>query len=256
MRALIAGVLLTGLAAQTQAIAQVPQAAPTPGPAAYDRTAIVIGLGAIAGVVAFNAVTLGVIALPGGAALAGAAVVPAEAVVAINRVYAVTTAVAGAWAADYLSPSTSVTGRLVTAGVGAVAGITAFNALTAPLGALPWSGVIADPIPTATMLGSRLLAAGTAGAGAVGATWLYGKISGRPVDMGYALTLAGGAVAGVALGNVLSMGTLGAPPYYIGAGLTQAGGAIATVSEATASRIWAVGTGVVGALAADYWYRK
>ena len=256
MRPLIAGLLLLGLTAQTQAVAQVPPPAATPAPVPYDRIAMVVGLGAIAGVVAFNVATLGVIALQGGAALSGAAVVPAEAAVAISRVYAVTTGVAGAWAADYLHPSTSVSERLVTAGAGAIMGITAFNVLTAPIGPLPWAGAAVAPIPTATKLGSRLLAAGSAGAGAIGATWLYGKMSGQAVDMGYAITLVGGAAAGVAVGNVLSTGTLGTPPYYAGAGLAQAGGAIASTSAAAASRIWAVSTGVVGALAADYWYRK
>lgn len=256
MRSLIAGLLLLGLTAPTQAVAQGPQAATAPTPMSYDRTAIVIGLGAITGVVAFNAATLGLIGIPGGAALTGAVALPAEAAVAVSRVYAVTTAVAGAWAADNLHSSSSATERLVTAGAGAVMGITAFNILTAPIGALPWSGAIIDPIPATTMLGSRLLAVSSAGAGALGATWLYGKISGQAVDMGYAVSLVGGAAAGVMVGNVLSMGTLGAPPYYVGAGLAQAGGAIVTTSAAAASRIWAVGSGVVGALAADYWYRK
>lgn len=256
LRLFVAGLLILGLTARTQAVAQIPQPAPAPAPAAYQRTAIVVGLGAIAGVVVFNAATLGLAALPGGVAVSGAVVLPAEAAVAVSRVYAVTTAVAGAWVADYLHPSKSATERLVTAGTGAVLGVTAFNVLTAPLGVVPWSGAVIAPIPTATMLGSRLLAAGSAGAGAIGATWLYGRMSGQTVDMGYAATLVGGALAGVAVGNVLSTGTLGAPPYYTGAGLAQAGGEIATASASAASRIWAVGTGAAGALAANYWYRK
>ena len=256
MRLWLTGLLLLGLTARTEAVAQTLPVAPPPAQAAYDRTAIVIGLGAIAGVVAFNAATLGVVSLPGGSLVTGAVVLPAEAAVALSRVYAVSTAVAGAWVADCLYPGTSTTERLVTAGTGAILGITAFNVLTAPIGIVPWAGAIIDPIPTATMLGSRLLAAGSAGAGAVGATWLYGKMSGQAVDMGYALTLAGGALAGVAAGNVLTMGALGAPPYYAGAGLAQAGGAIASASASTASRIWAMGTGVAGALVADRWYRK
>ena|GEM_PF-3659227 len=257
MRLLTAVSLLFGLAAQAGAAAQTPQPAADPAPAQYDRTAIVIGLGAIAGVVAFNAATLGLGSLPGGAALTGAAILPAEASVAVNRVYAVTSAVAGAWTADYLHTSTSSAGRLMTAGAGAVLGTVTFTILTAPFGALPWSGAaIIDPVPTATMLGSRLIAAGSAGAGAVGATWAYGKLSGQQIDMGHALALVGGAVAGVAVGNVLSMGALGTPPYYVGAGLAQAGDTFVSTSAAAASRIWAVGTGVVGALAADWLYRK
>lgn len=77
-----------------------PQAAEKP----FDYYPIVIGLGAVAGVVAFNALAIGIEALPGGmAAGAGAALVPAEASVAISRVYAVTSAVTGALIAYYLA---------------------------------------------------------------------------------------------------------------------------------------------------------
>lgn len=63
---------------------------------------IVIGLGAIAGVVGFNVLALGVEALPGGLAYGAGATVPAEMSVAMSRVYAVTSAVVGAWVANHL----------------------------------------------------------------------------------------------------------------------------------------------------------
>ena len=63
---------------------------------------VVIGLGAIAGVVGFNVLALGVGALPGGLAYAAGSTVPAEMSVAMSRVYAVTSAVLGGWAANYL----------------------------------------------------------------------------------------------------------------------------------------------------------
>jgi hypothetical protein len=62
---------------------------------------IIIGLGAIAGVVTFNVLALGVEALPGGLALAGGAIVPAEMSVAVSRVYATISAVVGGLVANY-----------------------------------------------------------------------------------------------------------------------------------------------------------
>lgn len=66
-----------------------------------DLRPIVIGLGAIAGVVIFNVAALGVEALPGGMAYVGGAAVPAEMSVAMSRVYATTSAVIGGWIGYY-----------------------------------------------------------------------------------------------------------------------------------------------------------
>ena len=66
-----------------------------------DLRPIVVGLGAIAGVVVFNVAALGVEALPGGFAYGAGATVPAEMSVAMSRVYATASAVAGAWIAYY-----------------------------------------------------------------------------------------------------------------------------------------------------------
>ena len=62
---------------------------------------IVVGVGAIAGVIGFNLLALGVEALPGGFGYVAGATIPAEMSVAMNRVYAVTSAVVGGWVAYY-----------------------------------------------------------------------------------------------------------------------------------------------------------
>ena len=62
---------------------------------------LVIGLGAVAGVIVFNVAVLGVDALPGGIAYGAGATVPAEMSVAMSRVYATASAVAGGLIAYY-----------------------------------------------------------------------------------------------------------------------------------------------------------
>lgn len=119
--ALLAG-LPAALSAAAPAMAQGPAPSPSapapsapapvvPAPAApaaeagFDYYPIVVGLGALAGVVAFNLVALGPAALPGGLAYggaAGAALVPAEMSVAMSRVYATAAAGAGGLLAYYL----------------------------------------------------------------------------------------------------------------------------------------------------------
>lgn len=66
-----------------------------------DYRPLVVGIGAIAGVVIFNWAALGAEALPGGFAYAAGSTVPAEMSVAMSRVYATTSAVAGALIAYY-----------------------------------------------------------------------------------------------------------------------------------------------------------
>ena len=94
---LVATLLFALLAAPVGACAQ--SAAPTGETVAIppdesDRLLpVVVGIGAIAGVVAFNVLVLGVGALPGGLAYGAGAMVPAEMSVAISRVYAVASAV-------------------------------------------------------------------------------------------------------------------------------------------------------------------
>jgi hypothetical protein len=249
--------LALGLAA---CIAATPARAQTPTTASHslDTATIVAGLGAIAGVVAFNAGVLGIGALPGGAAYLGAATVPAEMAVAVSRVYAVGSAVAGAWLGDYLhdpAPNGAAgSDRLWAMGAGAIVGVAAFNSTTGPLGVLPWAGAALDPISVSTVLGSRLIAVGSAGLGAIGATWAYDKVTGSESDYAYMFTLLGGATGGVAIANYLSMGTVGVPPVAMGSntGILYYGGAIASAATSAASRIWVEGSGVAGAAVADW----
>jgi hypothetical protein len=107
MRRLGAVVLALALLAQINtAVAQPAPSAPAPAQTHQDWKPLAIGLGAIAGVVVFNAVALGFEALPGGLAVEAGATVPAEMSVAISRVYATTAAVVGGLIAYYtLYPS-------------------------------------------------------------------------------------------------------------------------------------------------------
>lgn len=86
---------------------QLPGDVPT-----VEERALAIGVGAIAGVVAFNVLTGGLTTVPVLAVLGteGTALATSN-VVATSRVYAATSAVAGAWAGDYLYRS-GMTGRL------------------------------------------------------------------------------------------------------------------------------------------------
>ncbi len=88
--------LTIGLVVQCNvAIAQPMPPVPAPVAPTTDMQPIVIGLGAIAGVVVFNVLVLGVEALPGGLAYGAGATVPGEMSVAMSRVYATTSAVIG-----------------------------------------------------------------------------------------------------------------------------------------------------------------
>lgn len=87
----------------TPAFAQstAPSAAADHSAVHRDWRPIVLGLGAIAGVLLFNVVALGVEAVPGGFAYEAGDTVPAEMSVAMSRVYATSAAVAGGLLAYY-----------------------------------------------------------------------------------------------------------------------------------------------------------
>jgi hypothetical protein len=158
-------------------------------------------------------------------------------------------------AAAQPAPATPpVDARLALLGAGAVLGVVAFGLLTGPLGTAPLAGGTLAPVPIAVSLGSRLIAATAAAAGGLGAAWIYSKVTGRPVDMAYGETLAVGALGGVAIGNLLA-GGLGVIPYYAGSGVAIAG-PYGTAAFQAASRIYVVTSGVLGAWAADWWYRS
>ncbi|HEX3499203.1 MAG TPA: hypothetical protein VHT04_07740 [Stellaceae bacterium] len=146
--------------------------------------------------------------------------------------------------------------RLLAIGAGAVVAVVAFNVLAAPLGTVPLAGGALAPVPYSVALGSRLIAATTAGAGALAATFAYDKWTGHQSDYAYLLSLGAGALAGVAIGNWLTAGTVGMPPYYAGAGVANAAGAMATSAAQAASRVYVIGSGVIGAWVADWLYRR
>jgi hypothetical protein len=149
-----------------------------------------------------------------------------------------------------------VDSRLLAAGAGAITGVVAFNILTAPLGVVPLAGGVLAVVPTSVAMGSRLIAVVTAGAGALGATWLYDRWTGTQSDYAYLLTLGAGALVGVAVGNYLSYGALGTPPYYVGAGVANAAATLASPAVQAASRVYVIGSAVLGAFVADYLYRR
>jgi hypothetical protein len=146
--------------------------------------------------------------------------------------------------------------QLLAIGAGAIAAVVAFNILTAPLGTVPLAGGGLQAVPYSVALGSRLIAVTTAGAGALGALWVYDQWTGHKSDYAYALSLGAGALAGVAIGNWLTAGIIGSPPYYAGAGIADAAGAAASTAAQAASRVYVIGSGVLGAWAADWIYRR
>lgn len=97
-------VLLPGSAgAQDATPPAVSEPAPVVQQPAFDYFPLVVAAGAVAGVVGFNVLALGLEALPGGLAYAApAAVVPAEMSVAMSRVYATVAAATGGAIAYYL----------------------------------------------------------------------------------------------------------------------------------------------------------
>lgn len=147
-----------------------------------------------------------------------------------------------------------VDNRLLAIGAGAVVSIVAFNMLAAPLGTVPLAGGALEAVPYSVALGSRLIAAVSAGTGAISAAWMYDAWAGTKSDYRYLLALGAGAVAGVAAGNYLALGELGWPPYYAGAG-EEAAGTLASTAAQAASRVYVIATAVFGAWAADYIYR-
>ena len=146
--------------------------------------------------------------------------------------------------------------RLLAVGAGAVVGIVSFNILAAPLGTVPLAGGALEAVPQSVALGSRLIAATSIAVGALGANWLYDRWTGTQSNYSYLLSLGAGALAGVAIGNYLGAGVFGSPPYYVGAGLAEAGGVMSSAAAQAASRVYVVGSAVLGAWVADYIYRR
>ena len=162
-------------------------------------------------------------------------------------------------AATPLEPSATtslVDPRLLAIGAGAVVGIVAFNVLTAPLGIVPLAGGALEAVPYSTALGSRLIAGASAGAGALIANFGYDLWTGTKSDYRYLVTLGVGALAGIAAGNYLAQGIVGSPPYYVGSGAVDLAGTMASTAAQAASRVYVIGSGVIGAWVADSLYRR
>ncbi|CAK0767687.1 membrane hypothetical protein [Azospirillaceae bacterium] len=98
---IVALVALIGLLPVTS-FAQTQSQAPVAAKSSDGMYPLVVGLGAIAGVVGFNLAALGWGAIPMVGAYARGAVVPATASVAMSRVYATISAVTGALIANSL----------------------------------------------------------------------------------------------------------------------------------------------------------
>jgi hypothetical protein len=159
-------------------------------------------------------------------------------------------------AATTTSEEPPVDRRLLAIGAGAVVAVVAFNVLAAPLGTVPLAGAALDAVPYSVALGSRLIAVTTAGAGALAATWAYDRWTGHKSDYAYLLSLGAGALAGVAVANLLTAGAIGLPPYYAGAGVANAAGAMTSTAAQAASRVYVIGSAVIGAWVADSLYRS
>jgi hypothetical protein len=130
--------------------------------------------------------------------------------------------------------------RLLAIGAGAIVGVAAFNVLAAPFGTVPLAGAALAAVPESVMLGSRVIAAASAGAGALAAIWIYDQATGHQSDYGYLLTLGAGAIAGVGIGNLMTPGT----------------GAMASAAAQAASRVYVITSAVLGAWAADWLHRS
>lgn len=267
--AVFAAAALAAAAAVTPgaAAAQTAKVPPTTESASYGvGVAAAAGLGALAGVVGFNLLALGTGALPGGFAYGAGAVAPAEMSVAMSRVLATASAAAGALIADYVYVSGEpaahqaaaehswVSPRLLSAGAGAIVGVTAFNVATAGFATVPLAGAALAAVPTDVALGSRMLAGLSAGAGAMAGVYAYDAATGESHDTGYVLSLAAGALGGIAAGNLLA-GWSGTLPTSAAATATAAqSGVFSSAAAQAASRIHVITSGVLGAWTADAVY--
>lgn len=221
---------------------------------------VAIGTGAVASVVAFNLAVLGWGAVPGGIDYGTAAIVPAEMAVAMNRVWAVSTGVGGGWLGEYLYNSNTNgegnrSSRLLSIGMGAMLGVTAFTAATYTLGPVPGrqcgggGGAGLNPAGQSADCGGL----GRARRGDGGR--VYDAATGRRTDWFYGLKLFSGAMIGVAAVNILTYGTLGSMSNAIGvgAGAVTANSMIASALAAAMSRVMAVSGVIVGSMIAELW---
>jgi hypothetical protein len=124
--------------------------------------------------------------------------------------------------------------ELLAQGAGALVGFGVYSLFVAPQVTVA-EGVVA-------VLGGRLVAATLAGAGAMAGTFVYDHWAGQPLDYAY-FWHRGGFVGGVAVG----IGVFGLLGYPIDGGASWLGWA--------ANRATILGSGVLGAWAADLWHQ-
>jgi hypothetical protein len=130
--------------------------------------------------------------------------------------------------------SWNISPELLAQGAGALVGFGVFSLFVAPQVTVA-EGVVA-------VLGGRLVAATLAGAGAMAGIFVYDRWAGQPLDYAY-FWHRGGFIGGVAAG-IAAFGLLG---YPIDGGTSWLGWA--------ANRATILGSGLIGAWAADLWYQ-
>ena len=130
--------------------------------------------------------------------------------------------------------SWQISPELLAQGAGALVGFGIFSLFVAPQVTVA-EGVVA-------VLGGRLVAATLAGAGAMAGTFVYDRWAGQPLDYAY-FWHRGGFIGGVAAG----IGVFGLLGYPIDGGASWLAWA--------ANRAAILGSGVIGAWAADHWYQ-
>jgi hypothetical protein len=130
--------------------------------------------------------------------------------------------------------SWNISPELLAQGAGALVGFGVFSLFVAPQVTVA-EGVVA-------VLGGRLVAATLAGAGAMAGTFVYDRWTGQPLDYAY-FWHRGGFIGGVAAG----IAAFGLHGYPIDGGTSWLGWA--------ANRATILGSGLIGAWAADLWYQ-
>lgn len=126
-----------------------------------------------------------------------------------------------------------MTPELLAQGAGALVGFGLYSLYVSP-----GAGLIGG---ATAVMGTRIVAATLAGAGAVAGTFVYDRWTGQPLDYAY-FWHRGGFIAGLAAG----IGVFGVLGYPIDGGVTWLGW--------VANRVTLLGSGLVGAWYADRWY--
>ena len=133
-----------------------------------------------------------------------------------------------------------VSSWLIARAASSIIGIVVFNLVTTSLTAAPPAG--AAVLPTTTIIANRVVAYGLAGTAAIGTMFAYDKLSGQPLEYGYAWS-RGGFIAGATVASA----ALTALGYEANGWFTAAW---------TVNRSVLLGAGVLGGWAAHSWYQS